>query len=200
MNNRKIKKMIRQEFQSVHTPSRKNELLQDIQYISQVRPEDEVHKRKIHIHKSLSLAVVMCMIVIGFLFWPSQEAYSVAFEVNPSIELLTQPIDETGSPRFFSLNAHRPVDDITTEVREIVSTPCHEERAGGGIHQERRIRGPARYVRCNHLFDVRPHVGIMLRHALEGRERIGMADFIEPREADQRIRLLEAFAGGKHGH
>ena len=87
MNNRKIKKMIREEFQSVHTPSRKNELLQDIQYISQVRPEDEVHKRKIHIHKSLSLAVVMCMIVIGFLFWPSQEAYSVAFEVNPSIEL-----------------------------------------------------------------------------------------------------------------
>lgn len=87
MKNKEIEKIINQEFQDVYMPSNKEELMRDIQNIQQLRPDKKTKIRLPCWKYKISILAIICVIFMTFIKVTQTEQYSVAFEVNPSIEL-----------------------------------------------------------------------------------------------------------------
>lgn len=85
MKNKEIEKVIHQEFQDICMPSKKEQLMQDIQDIQQLRLEKKIISSSWKY--KISILAVVCVLFIAFINLPINDQYSVAFEVNPSIEL-----------------------------------------------------------------------------------------------------------------
>ena len=85
MKNKEIKNQLKKEFQDIHMPSRKEQLMRDIEHIDQL--EVQQTKRKIPRKYQISFLALACTLIFAFMISKPQNVYSVSFEVNPSIEL-----------------------------------------------------------------------------------------------------------------
>ena len=84
MKDNELKKLIKQDFSSLHMENKKEDLLLDVQYIQQ----NEVPKKTLnfkYITATLSLACIMIFALISFNH--NNYDYLVTLDVNPSIEL-----------------------------------------------------------------------------------------------------------------
>ncbi|WP_373154172.1 PepSY domain-containing protein [Clostridium sp. AUH-JLR23] len=97
MKNKDIKRKIKEEFQDIHMPSKKEKLLEDIQFVQPIQ-EDKHKNKHFNIKWQLSILTIACICIFSFITLQTQDAYSISFEVNPSIEL--------------KVNNQRRVDDV----------------------------------------------------------------------------------------
>ena len=97
MKNKDIKRKIKEEFQDIHMPSKKEKLLEDIQFVQPIQEDKHKHKH-FNIKWQLSILTIACICIFSFITLQTQDAYSISFEVNPSIEL--------------KVNNQRRVDDV----------------------------------------------------------------------------------------
>ena len=86
MKNKDIKRKIKEEFQDIHMPSKKEKLLEDIQFVQPIQEDKHKHKH-FNIKWQLSILTIACICIFSFITLQTQDAYSISFEVNPSIEL-----------------------------------------------------------------------------------------------------------------
>ncbi len=85
MKNKEIEKKLKLEFQDICMPSKKEQLMRDIKNITQLRSEKKIISFSWRYKVSVLAAV--CVLFMALINFPVNNLYSVAFEVNPSIEL-----------------------------------------------------------------------------------------------------------------
>ncbi len=113
MNNDKIKNIIRQEFNQLNASNKKEQLLEDITYISQIPATS--HKNPIRY-----IPLLLCtsfVLLFTFITISSSNYYSISLDVNPSIEL---KIDK--SERVSDIVCHNEEGMIVLEEMELKGT------------------------------------------------------------------------------
>ena len=115
MKNKELKSLIKKEFSMIEIPNRKEELLKDIECVSQT---DYKKQNKFHIN---SLTMALCSVfVIMFMFVSFNKndyEYLISLDVNPSIELM---IDK--NERVSQVECHNDEGIIVLDDMDLIGT------------------------------------------------------------------------------
>lgn len=115
MNNREFENLIKKEFDTLSTPDRKMELLEDIQFVTQ--NDASVYKKNYFKQFSIILCASFAFIfAFTFLMQPDYD-YVVSLDVNPSIEL---QIDK--NERVSNYICHNEDGEIVLEDMDLKGT------------------------------------------------------------------------------
>ena len=76
MKNKDIKRKIKEEFQDIHMPSKKEKLLEDIQFVQPIQ-EDKHKNKHFNIKWQLSILTIACICIFSFITLQTQDAYSI---------------------------------------------------------------------------------------------------------------------------
>ena len=117
MKNKEFKSLIKNEFSRIETPNRKEELLEDIRYVSQNTVESQPRKNRSLKMMMMTLCSAFVLMFAFISFQPRDDEYLISLDVNPSIEL---QIDK--NEKVSHIDCHNEDGEIVLDDMDLVGT------------------------------------------------------------------------------